>query len=122
VSNTAWGRLEAGGSKLTPHMSAVIAKVFDWPDDWETNPPPLTESHPSPTVDNESEVMTELNRLRAELVEYHEQVEAMFKQLLKGGDNSHDGRARPEQDGSEEGQRRGNTSDDRSPAARADRD
>lgn len=89
VSNTTWSRVEAGAVPLTPHMVAAIAAAFEWPVDWEINPPVPAVSHPMPIVDSELELRAEIERLRAEVTEHNQRVEAMLAQLIEGG-NPHD--------------------------------
>jgi transcriptional regulator with XRE-family HTH domain len=42
VSNTTWGRLEAGEIDLTERTRLAVATAFGWQIDWPENPPPVT--------------------------------------------------------------------------------
>jgi DNA-binding XRE family transcriptional regulator len=39
ISNTSWHDWEDGRRELSPKVRAAIAQAFDWPSDWNFNPP-----------------------------------------------------------------------------------
>lgn len=68
VSNTTWGRYEAG-DPLTDTMRLAAAQAFDWPTDWPVNPPTPAEPLEDRTaldlleqIDRKVDGLDELNR------------------------------------------------------------
>lgn len=83
VSNTTWSRMESGAVAITAPMAASIARAFDWPADWETNPP-VTLSQPMTTLDADEL----LARIRSELAEHERRIQVMLERLTGSEDDN----------------------------------
>ena len=74
ISNTTWSKWEAGSSELTNKLAAAIARAFDWPADWPSNPPPIQ------TISQLDDLERKVDRLTVLVLE-------LSKRLLDGDDD-----------------------------------
>lgn len=90
---------------MTPHMVAAIAQAFDWPPDWEDNPP-STVQHPSATV-AASDINDRLDalerRLLDEIAERDDRIERLLLELTDERRDTNDDRAHEPGGGREDG-------------------